>query len=125
MLIYQNPLYPALNLEELRRSLETQKNYERTLKNIKEMKKTPDEILRYELFIHPHQKIAIRENEYPYDLPNQLQHMLIWGDDLTPKIAKQIILEMFEITRVVCIFQQPSKKQSVKGLKHYHFFLYV
>jgi hypothetical protein len=98
-----------------------QKSYEEFKKQIKDVNQTLEEYVENCFFDFPQQKMTIVECDYPYLIPDQWQHLVIWGGTKTE--AKKLAFLMFDITKIVCIFQQPSKNQSVRGIPHYHLFL--
>ena len=124
----------TLDLNNLVRTPEVQASYDLRLKEIKEAKSTPSEVILKKL---EGKKLAKVLNEFPYDLGEGLEHYLVWFLDFENTSTFETTLfepaifyimlrdeEKIEIPKekLVALFENTPSKKSV-DLKHYHLIL--
>ena len=140
MKIIYNP-YPEFNPETLKRSEAMQKEYQEHLESLGWLKVSPTEEVLKQEFQSKSQRIAIVKNKFPYDLPEGMEHWLLWVNsqvfqemeektknqaykkDVIENYVRGRVLEFFDFENIVCIFENEPKDQSVQGLKHWHIIL--
>lgn len=123
---------PNFNPDLLKRTEDTEKMYQKTLKGFEISKKNPAECLKRWMFKHPNQLLAFSHNEYPYDLPEGQSHWLLWVRDEQHLMRCDVamfntggalitLLRSFFGNKIYAIWQNEREKQSVKDLTHFHF----
>ena len=116
----------TLDLLNLKRKLVVEEEYQTFLKFIKQVNTTPEEIILGKL---EGKTIAKLNNEFPYDLPANVEHYLIWSTNTadtyifeTPAMfrikLKDKSLFVFKYN-LVAFFENIPAKKSV-DLKHWH-----
>ena len=125
-IIYINQVYKPvikeLNLIDNKkpRTVEMQAHYESYLAELSENGFSPEQSI-LEQFLRPAFNISIVKNQFPYDLPGGYEHWVMWDRrNVQAKTAKELLLEYFNISRVLIIFTNDQGKKSVSGIKHYH-----
>ena len=115
----------TLDLTNLKRKPEVEKDYQAYLKIIKNAGSTPEEVILNKL---EGKELAILTSDFPYDLP-EMEHKLVWSTQPNNTYIFETPA-MFYITldkttlyvskvNVVAFFENGEKEKSVK-LKHYH-----
>ncbi len=117
--------YPNFDYTKLKRTKEVETVYKDYLVDINRMYGlSPEEMVLRSEFSHPHQQIAISKNKFPYLLPDNQQHWLLWSKKkLTKSEIKKILNTYFNGKKIVAIWVNNPKDQSVKNLFHVHFII--
>jgi hypothetical protein len=122
-----------------KRTKEVQLEYDEHLEQVANHGSTPSEYVLMTEFHSQHQLTALTPNNYPLDLPEGQSHFLLWVKEplfvkfvcvqLDPDkdICKSFegasikqIISSFMPNKIIAIWQNDVKDQSVKGLTHYH-----
>jgi hypothetical protein len=118
-----------------KRTKEVQLEYDEHLEQVANHGSTPSEYVLMTEFHSQHQLLALTPNNYPLDLPKGQKHFLLWVkkkiidafvtlnhskiqhlDEFIP----DYIFFNFDQDKIIAIYQNDPKNQSVKGLTHYH-----
>ena len=109
----------------LTRSEETLAKYLAYLDDLNKSGKDINDEIKKIKFGHPNQVFALCQNDFPYDLPANQSHWLLWVNTaIAPKLSEETIIEYikssFAVGSVEAIWINEIEDRSVKDVLHYH-----
>lgn len=102
-----------------------QEIYEAYKKGLEVEKITPEQAIINKYFINNNNLFLITNNEFPYDLEEPLQHLVIWiRPGCESLITREYIINYLNnITSEYVIFENLQGKKSIPGIQHYQLFV--
>ena len=106
-----------LDLSNLTRLPEVQTAYAKELKILSKKGENSLNLLGNRMF-PIYMNISIMQNEYPYSLPVEYKHEVLWSKKELSLEDLQLILNF---KNVVAIWENEGDTRSIPEIKHYHF----
>jgi hypothetical protein len=112
----------------LYRDIETDKNYEKLRKQLKENRIGTTDFLKAKLFggQHKFKEYRFIKNEFGYNVTSNIQHYNLW---LNPMVELELdnnkikkFLDKILVTKQYIVFKNLPQNMSVPGIIHYHIF---